>query len=181
VDYGYCAPTYGYADDWSEYHENAEPQGYNEYPDYPQAPAYAEYPDVPPQAYAEYPEVPPAAYAEYPDYAPPPGYAEYSDYAEYPNYAEAPEYPGYSEYADYADSPEMVGWGEAPDDQMGGYQRARSARYNPGCMLPTNVNGYGEMGGMSGYMRKATGNPSCNQFTGPAVEPNVTDPFRPLF
>lgn len=189
-EYGYVAvPQYGTVPEYQQYAEYPE---YAEYPDQPGYPQYAGYPYAAYPTYAEYPE-----YAEYPDYAEypeysgyAPGYAEYPIYAQNPaaTYAEYPTAPVPPEYAEvppdypqYAENPEMVGWGEAAPQEFDGYQRARSAPFNPGCMLPTNVNGYGEMGAMSGYMPPTTPNPTCNQFTGSATTPNVTDPFRPLF
>ena len=55
---------------------------------------------------------------------------------------------------------------------MSGYVRQTSApSYNPGCPIPTNVNGYGEAeqfaegDPFAGYQRPATVNASCGQFT----------------
>ena len=183
-------PSYGYAEAPESGYMPVAGYGagypqYAEYPQYAAYPDYSEYPDYLGYPYAEYPDVPgyaetnvPQDYAEYPVYTqnPPSAYSEYPDHSEVMGYADTqPEYP------QYAENPEMVGWGEPTDQPFDGYVRARSAPYNPGCMLPTNVNGYGEMSGYSGYIPPATSNPTCNQFTGSATTPNVTDPFRPLF
>jgi hypothetical protein len=99
-------------------------------------------------------------------------------------YGEAPYEPvGY-----YGQVPEMVGYGE-PELQAGeyypgiadygGYVREVPLAFNPGCPVPTNVSG---LEGLDGYVRPATVNASCGQFTAQAgAEPSLPETFKPLW
>jgi hypothetical protein len=64
---------------------------------------------------------------------------------------------------------------------MNGYVRQRSAPYNPGCLLPTNVAGYEEAPSFEGYVPPNTVNAKCGQFTPQPANPNLPEGFRPLF
>jgi hypothetical protein len=78
-------------------------------------------------------------------------------------------------YSGYADDTYM-----GPEEGMSGYVRSRKPRYNPGCLLPTNVHGYEEAPEFAGYTAPATVNANCGQFT-PQPSTGVSDAFRPLF
>ncbi len=98
-------------------------------------------------------------------------------------YAEATEMPGYAEYDPM--QPGVAGYAEYPEG-YGGYVREVQPRYNAGCPMPTNVNGFGEAevlpGVLQGYVRPSSPNPTCNQFTPQAgQEPPPPDNFKPLW
>ena len=103
-------------------------------------------------------------------------------YGEDPNqamgyYGQAPEMVGYGE-PEFAEEYPGVAYGE-PD--YAGYVRESDGNYNPGCPLPTNVNGY-EGEGYAGYSRPATVNPSCDQVTPqPGSAPLAPETFKPLW
>ena len=102
-------------------------------------------------------------------------------------YGQAPEMVGYGDYEPLAQYPESYGYYAEPE--MSGYVRQTSApSYNPGCPIPTNVNGYGEAeqfaesDPFAGYQRPATVNATCGQFTAqPGVSDFVPETFRPLW
>ena len=102
-------------------------------------------------------------------------------YGEGPNemgyYGEPTEMVGYGEHEFAEEYPGVSYYGE-PD--YSGYVREGSS-FNPGCPLPTNVNGYDEAD-LSGYSRPATVNPSCDQFTSqPGSPSSPPDTFKPLW
>jgi len=104
-------------------------------------------------------------------------------YGEDPNqpmgyYGQANEMVGYGEPEFAEDYPGVAYYGE-PD--YSGYVRESDAGFNPGCPLPTNVNGF-EEGDFAGYSRPATVNPSCDQMTPqPGSAPSPPDTFKPLW
>jgi len=188
--YGYYAEPEAYG-----YYGEVEPMaGY-----YGQVePAFGYYGEVDPTV-GYYGQVDPAYgyYAETPEYgayepmgeanAEPVGYfAE-----EYPMgyYGEGPGQPmGY-----YGHGPEMVGYGEPElaeeypgmayygEPDYSGYVRESEVNFNPGCPLPTNVNGF-EDGDFAGYSRPETVNPSCDQMTSqPGSAASTPDTFKPLW
>jgi hypothetical protein len=85
---------------------------------------------------------------------------------------------GYGEPEFAEEYPGMAYYGE-PD--YAGYVRETDGAFNPGCPLPTNVNGFDD-GGFAGYSRPATVNPSCDQITPqPGSAPLAPDTFKPLW
>jgi hypothetical protein len=203
--YGYFAEDpYGEVDPAYGYYGEAEP-AYGYYGEVD--PAYGYYGEVDP-TYGYYGQVDPSYgyYAQTPEFAGVGawngyGETEYQPVGEYEPvgyfaeevpmgyYGEDPNQPmGY-----YGQVPEMVGYGEpefAADEtgtgyygepDYSGYVRETEAAYNPGCPLPTNVNGYDE-GDFAGYSRPATVNPSCDQMTPqPGSSPSPPDTFKPLW
>ncbi len=185
--YGQVDPTYGYygeVDPTVGYYGEVDPTvGYYGQVD----PAYGYYAQAPEFAgmagwdgYGQYEPIgeanpePVGYFAE--EY--PMGY-----YGEDPNqsmgyYGEAPEMVGYGEPEFAEEYPGMAYYGE-PD--YSGYVREGESTFNPGCPLPTNVNGF-EDGDFAGYSRPATVNPSCDQITPqPGSAPSVPDTFKPLW
>ena len=204
--YGYYAevdPTVGYygeVDPLAGYYGEVDPaMGY-----YAQAePAYGYYGEVDPTV-GYYGQVDPnyGYYAQAPEFAGVNGWGGYGHVAESDPvgyYAEeAPMPMGYygegppNEMGYYGEPTEMVGYGEQEfaeeypgisyygEPDYSGYTREDSS-FNPGCPLPTNVNGYDEAD-LAGYSRPATVNPSCDQFTsqtGSSSSPPET--FKPLW
>jgi hypothetical protein len=169
--YGEVDPTYGYygeVDPAMGYYSEVEPAyGY-----YAQAPEFAGvgYGYGEPQPGGE----PVGYFAE----EQPVGY-----YGEDPNqpmgyYSQAPEMVGYGE-PEFAEEYPGVGYYGEPD--YAGYVRETSSAFNPGCPLPTNVNGFDE-GEFAGYARPASVNPSCDQITPqPGSAPSTPDTFKPLW
>jgi len=93
-------------------------------------------------------------------------------------YGQMPEMVGYGEPEFAEENPGMAYYGEP---EYAGYVRESDAAYNPGCPLPTNVNGY-DGDGYAGYSRPATVNPSCDQITSqPGAAPSTPDTFKPLW
>ena len=102
-------------------------------------------------------------------------------------YGEGPNEMGY-----YGEPNEMVGYGEQEfaeeypgvsdygEPEYSGYVRENTS-FNPGCPLPTNVNGYDEAD-LAGYSRPATVNPSCDQFQSqPGSPSSPPETFKPLW
>jgi len=195
-------PAFGYyaAPDQDQAYYQAVPQGYGYYGAPPSYGAY--YGAVP--AYGQYAEPQDGYYAaapQYYGYGDPAGYGYYAEdpqtveyygqavpVTQYAQYAQpAPgaesEFAGY--YADAPDAYPVQGYADptymGPEDQgMGGYVRSGPPRYNPGCMLPTNVAGYQEASELSGYTHPATVNAKCQGFT-PQPATESSEVFRPLF
>lgn len=185
VDLGYYGAPLGYGPqppDPNDYGCYAAPAGYS-----PGEPG--EYYGVP-AGYAAY-SAAPSGYAQ----AAPPGYAyaaeEQPDALGYyqgdPAWGQAPpegappDMAGY--YADGGEWNAYQGYGNdggRGDEGMSGYVRSQRPRYNPGCLLPTNVGGYPEEPGVSGYTSPSTVNANCTQFS-PQPPTDTSDVFRPLF
>lgn len=104
-------------------------------------------------------------------------------YGEDPNqtmgyYGQAPEMVGYGE-PEFAE--EYPGVGYYGEPEYAGYTRESEPAFNPGCPIPTNVNGFDE-GEFAGYARPASVNPSCDQMTSqPGPAPSTPDTFKPLW
>lgn len=93
-------------------------------------------------------------------------------------YGQAPEMVGYGEPEFAEEYPGVSYYGE-PD--YAGYVRETDSAFNPGCPLPTNVNGFDE-GEFAGYARPASVNPSCDQMTPqPGSASSTPDTFKPLW
>lgn len=173
--YGQVDPTYGYygeVDPALAYYGQVDPT----YGFYAQAPEFAGVGAWDGYGYGEYqpPGSEPVGYFAEEN---PMGY-----YGEDPNqqmgyYGQAPEMVGYGEPEFAEEYPGVAYYGE-PD--YSGYVR-EDAAFNPGCPLPTNVNGYDD-GEFAGYSRPATVNPSCDQITPqPGSAPSAPDTFKPLW
>ncbi len=207
--YGYYAedpyppPNYGYyADPSAGYGYYADPSAgygyYSQYPDMTGYGYYGQYPDM--TGYAEPPAgVEPVGYyaEEYPmgyygnEYSPPgygqePTYGYYAEEAQYPMgqheemgyWSQAPEMVGYGQYDPQTAYPGM-GYYAEPD--MSGYVRQTRSPFNAGCPMPTNVAGFDE-DPLEGYVKPATVNPNCSQFTPQPGEPiPPPDGFKPLW
>ena len=197
--YGQVDPTYGYygeVDPTYGYYGQVDPTyGYYGQVD----PTYGYYGEVDP-TYGYYAQEPDRqgigawdgyGYGQYQPVGPEPGSVGYFA-EEFPvnHYQQNPTPMGY-----YGQVPEMVGYGE-PEQQFAdpysgvgfygepdysGYVRDGTQTYNPGCPLPTNVNGFDE-GGYAGYARPTTVNPSCERFAEqPGSAPSAPDTFKPLW
>ena len=147
----YGGPTYGY------YAQEAQPDRWEGYD-------YGQYEPVgysdPMGYYAE--EVPVGPYNQAPM-----GY-----------YGQAPDTVGY--YGDTEQRYESPAVGYYGEPEYSGYAREVAPAFNPGCPLPTNVNGFDD--GFAGYARPATVNASCSQFTEQPGSPVVApDTFKPLW
>ncbi len=182
--YGPPEPNYGY------YGQSEPAPGYYQanpgYGYYAQAPANAETWDGYGYGYGNYGPVPqPVGYfaEEFPF-----GYYG-EDLMPAGPYGQPPELVGYGEperqFAD--DYPPLGYYGETEFAQpefgnYDGYTREMSPSFNPGCPLPTNVNGLDGVDGFSGYARPATVNPSCDQITPQSgSDPSAPDTFKPLW
>jgi hypothetical protein len=94
------------------------------------------------------------------------------------HYGESQEMPGYAEYDPMAMQPGMADYGAG----YNGYVRETRPRFNPGCPMPTNVQGFGEAETFQGYVKPSTVNPACGQFTPqPGQEAATPDNFKPLW
>jgi hypothetical protein len=104
-------------------------------------------------------------------------------------YSQEPPVGQYEPLGYYGQVPEMVGYGqEYPgvgyygEPDMSGYVRDANPTFNPGCPLPTNVAGFGEAPTLEGYMKPATVNPTCDQFSPqPGTQPGLPDAFKALW
>ncbi len=180
----YAAPGYGYGNGYGYY---GEPADYGWYAEPPDLGWYAEAPDL--GWYAEAPEL--GYYGEAPDgygygwYGEPElGYGEPIEYAEDLNGYGEPEMVGYGDYGDYGEYEEYEPLSEADygEPDLAGYVRENPARYNPGCLVSSNVAGYGEAAPLEGYVRPSTVNPTCENLTPqPGIPGGVPEGFRPLW
>jgi len=197
--YGYYAEDpYGYAEDPFGYYAE-DPYGEDPYGEYAEDP-YGE------AEFAGYAEDP-YGEAEYGWYAEPqdfgawgqygaPGYGAYAEYDPVGYYAEEPGW-GEAEYAAYAEDPygEDPGWGEGEmvgyseyeplsgpyaEAPLEGYVRDRPSRFNAGCAMPANVDGYEEAPAFEGYTKPSRVSPRVDKFSPPdTTESAVPDTFKP--
>lgn len=179
--YGYADPSFGYADPTMGY---ADPSmGYAD----PTMGAYAADPFA---AYAAdpmmgaYADPSMGAYGEWGDVGDVAEWGAYDGYGDVGGYGAFGEYADYGDYGDIAEMDHMQGY-DGMDDYAAepgvqGYVRDVPSPHNAGCPLPTNVNGFGDVG-LEGYQRPRGVNPRVTSFTSPDLPPSSPEAFRPLW